>query len=128
MKECMRCLEFFKINFSKTPPPLLSFAPSSLSNSKQIYRTTMPLLQPKVYDTIIIGTGLSALTLVKTLLNSNNSLNPLLLESRNRLGGRAHSNTSLNGIVLETGCGALHGFDKNPVAKLCEEYGLVSPT
>lgn len=86
----------------------------------------MPLLEPKVYDTIIIGTGLSALTLTKTLLNSNNSIKSLLLESRNRLGGRAFSDTSVKGTSLETGCGALHGYEKNPVAKLCQEYGLVS--
>ncbi|GAA5949048.1 hypothetical protein JCM21900_003186 [Sporobolomyces salmonicolor] len=69
------------------------------------------------YDTIIIGTGLSALSAARTLSPHGGSI--ALLEARDRIGGRAH--THPEGAPVDLGCSMIHGVrEGNPAKKLVE--------
>lgn len=76
-----------------------------------------------LYDCIIIGSGLSALTAAKKLTSSG--YRPLLLEARDRIGGRAYTVEEGHGGPVDTGCAQIHGYlEGNPVTKLNAELGL----
>ena len=46
-----------------------------------------------------------------------------VVEGRDRIGGRVHTDTSL-GVPLELGAGWIHGADGNPLTELAEEFGV----
>jgi monoamine oxidase len=71
---------------------------------------------------IIIGSGLAALTAAKLLKQHS----PILLEARNRIGGRAHTYTATEQPV-DLGCSMIHGYKEgHPLKEVLETYGLVS--
>jgi hypothetical protein len=62
-----------------------------------------------IYDYIIIGGGISGLTIYKLLIENNPRLNILLLEANNRIGGRIYEDE--NGFEL--GAKFIHGYANN---------------
>ena len=75
-------------------------------------------------EAIIIGTGLSALAAAKELTNAGHK--PVLLEARNRVGGRASTST-INRNKIDVGCSAIHGHQGgNPLTAIARERQIVS--
>ncbi len=83
----------------------------------------MPLLAKVPPKTaLVIGAGISGLAAARTLKDA--SWDVLVLEARNRIGGRIETVRSL-GEVLERGANWIHGTDDNPLMHLAREAGAV---
>lgn len=67
-----------------------------------------------VYDVVIVGAGLSGLSAAKKLIQENKTV--LVLEARNRLGGRIYTNREF-GIPVDLGASWAHDLPNNQLAK-----------
>jgi hypothetical protein len=88
---------------------------------------------PVHYDVIIIGGGMAGVSTSYHLLKQQqqqSSSSPcssiLLLEARNRLGGRIHA-IDLPSCTVELGANWIHGIIGNPIADLALKYKLADP-
>ncbi len=77
---------------------------------------------PSEVDVAIIGAGAAGLAAARTLEGSG--LSVLVLEARDRLGGRAHTIMTAQNIPFDLGCGWLHSADKNPFVTIAEQLGF----
>jgi monoamine oxidase len=66
---------------------------------------------PSSVDVAIIGAGAAGLGAAHALQNSG--LSVIVLEARDRVGGRGHTIMAAPGITFDMGCGWLHSADKN---------------
>ncbi|MGY3619849.1 flavin monoamine oxidase family protein [Bradyrhizobium sp. USDA 10063] len=66
---------------------------------------------PSSVDVAIIGAGAAGLGAANALKVSG--LSVIVLEARDRLGGRAHTVQAAPDVVFDVGCGWLHSADKN---------------
>jgi monoamine oxidase len=66
---------------------------------------------PSSVDVAIIGAGAAGLGAAQALKNSGRST--IVLEARDRVGGRGYTIAPAPGIVFDVGCGWLHSADKN---------------
>jgi monoamine oxidase len=66
---------------------------------------------PSSVDVAIIGAGAAGLGAANALNDSN--LSVIVLEARDRLGGRAHTIQAAPDVLFDVGCGWLHSADKN---------------
>ncbi|XP_066562927.1 amine oxidase [flavin-containing] [Amia ocellicauda] len=73
------------------------------------------------YDVIVIGGGLSGLTAAKLLVESN--LNPLVLEARDRVGGRTFTVQNKHCKYVDLG-GAYVGPTQNRIFRIAKEMGV----
>lgn len=62
---------------------------------------------PDVYDVIVLGAGMAGLAVGHALLEDD--LDVVLLEARDRLGGRAHTDRQFAGFPVEFGAEFIHG-------------------
>jgi monoamine oxidase len=69
-------------------------------------------------DIIIIGAGAAGLGAAHRLKDSN--LSVLVLEARDRIGGRAHT-LQFQNIIFDEGCGWLHAADLNSFVPIANE-------
>mmetsp|Transcript_3042 Transcript_3042/g.4269 ORF Transcript_3042/g.4269 Transcript_3042/m.4269 type:complete len:581 (-) Transcript_3042:161-1903(-) len=115
--------------------------PSSSPSRKTVYPTCLPTqkVQPvtaspsklatlapsngQIFDVIVIGAGVSGLTAAKTLQTAGKNL--IVLEGRNRIGGRTYSNKT-SSFPCDIGANWVHNFDttKNPILNLATGFGL----
>ncbi|MEL6344904.1 MAG: FAD-dependent oxidoreductase, partial [Myxococcota bacterium] len=72
-------------------------------------------------DVIVIGAGMSGLSAAHHIYPSNQNL--LVLEARDRIGGRLSSEQFEDGLLFERGGELIHGT-KNPVYPLVKKLGL----
>jgi monoamine oxidase len=68
----------------------------------------------------IIGAGIAGLAAAKQLTDAGFAV--FVLEGRDRIGGRLHTDESL-GVPVELGAGWIHGADDNPLLELAERAG-----
>ena len=80
----------------------------------------MPL--PSEVDVAIIGAGAAGLGAARALENSG--LSAIVLEARDRVGGRAHTIMAAPDITFDLGCGWLHSADKNSFVKIAERLNF----
>jgi len=73
------------------------------------------------FDVVIVGGGAAGIAAALRLHDSK--LNCLLVEARERLGGRAWTEPGPDGSALDLGCGWLHSADRNPWAGIAECQG-----
>lgn len=71
---------------------------------------------------LIIGAGLSGLTAAKEL--TQHGINVVLVEARDRIGGRINSIPLDNGLYVELGAQFVHGVKNNPLYSMSERYHL----
>jgi monoamine oxidase len=76
---------------------------------------------PEQADVVVVGAGMAGLIAARDLLAANVSV--LVLEARNRVGGRLLNHTLENGAVVELG-GQWVGPTQDRVLALAEELGL----
>src|SRR3977135_2834763 len=73
----------------------------------------MPL--PSEVDVAIVGAGAAGLGAARG--RENSGLSVIVLEARDRVGGRGHTIMPAPGIIFDLGCGWLHSADKNSFFK-----------
>uniref|UniRef100_UPI001ED81854 amine oxidase [flavin-containing] n=1 Tax=Scatophagus argus TaxID=75038 RepID=UPI001ED81854 len=73
------------------------------------------------YDVIVVGGGISGLSAAKLLKSSG--LNPVVLEARNRVGGRTFTVQNKETKWVDLG-GAYVGPTQNRILRLAHEYGV----
>jgi monoamine oxidase len=77
---------------------------------------------PSEVDVAIIGAGAAGIGAARALEGKHRSV--LVLEARNRLGGRAFTRQLENNIVFDVGCGWLHSANKNKFVRIAKELGF----
>jgi len=77
---------------------------------------------PSSVDVAIIGAGAAGLGAANALKNSG--LSVLVLEARDRIGGRAHTIMASPDVTFDVGCGWLHSADENSFVQIAERLGL----
>ncbi len=77
---------------------------------------------PSTIDVAIIGAGAAGLGAAHALKNSG--LSTIVLEARDRVGGRAHTILAAPGVVFDVGCGWLHSADQNSFVGIAEQLGF----
>ena len=70
---------------------------------------------------IVIGAGMAGLAAAATLRQAD--FDVLVLEARDRVGGRLHA-PLLGGYPVDAGAAWLEAPNRNPITALCDEYGL----
>lgn len=71
-------------------------------------------------DAIVVGAGVSGLTAARLL--QEQGLTVIVLEARDRIGGRVH--TMRDGRVTDLGASWIHGITDSPVAAAAEAFGM----
>lgn len=74
---------------------------------------------PSSVDVAIIGAGAAGLGAAHALKNSG--VSTLVMEARDRVGGRAHTIMASPDVVFDVGCGWLHSADQNSFVKIAEQ-------
>jgi monoamine oxidase len=77
---------------------------------------------PSSVDVAIIGAGAAGLGAAHALENSG--LSVIVLEARNRVGGRAHTILAAPNIIFDAGCGWLHSADKNSFVDIAKQLNF----
>ncbi len=76
---------------------------------------------PRKVDVVVVGAGISGLVAARKLRHAGRSV--LVLEARDRVGGRVHNHKLRNGSVVEEG-GAFVGPTQNHILRLAKELGV----
>jgi monoamine oxidase len=74
-------------------------------------------------EVVIIGGGAAGIAAAKHLHTAR--VDCLLVEARDRLGGRGWSVAAPGGGMMDLGCGWLHSADRNPWAAVAQAQGRV---
>lgn len=77
---------------------------------------------PSSVDVAIIGAGAAGLGAAKALKVSG--LSVLVLEARDRLGGRAHTIMASPDVTFDVGCGWLHSANQNSFVPIARQLGF----
>ena len=77
---------------------------------------------PSEIDVAIVGAGAAGLGAAQALRDSG--LSVLVLEARDRIGGRAHTVMAAPGIPFDMGCGWLHSADRNSFVGIAKQLGF----
>src|SRR5260221_2189948 len=77
---------------------------------------------PSEVDVAIIGAGAAGLGAAHALKDSG--LSVIVMEARDRAGGRAHTIEAAPGITFDLGCGWLHSADQNSFVAIAEQLGF----
>lgn len=72
-------------------------------------------------DTIVVGAGVAGLTAARLLVGAGQRV--VVLEARDRIGGRLHTDRS-NGTATDLGASWIHGVDGNPLADAVRAFGM----
>lgn len=79
--------------------------------------------QKENQDVIIIGAGMAGLAAAQTF--QANGLNPIILEARNRVGGRINTIYSWN-MTLDLGAHWLHKIENNPLGDIVKKSNIAT--
>ncbi len=73
------------------------------------------------HEVVVIGGGAAGVAAGRRLQEAG--IDCLIVEARNRLGGRAFTMIGPGGYAIDLGCGWLHSADKNEWAKIAQAQG-----
>jgi len=73
-------------------------------------------------DVVVAGAGAAGLAAARTL--ARRGLEGALLEAKERVGGRAWTDSRTFGVPVDWDCHWLHSADVNPFPRLAEVWGL----
>ncbi len=77
---------------------------------------------PSNPDVAIVGAGIAGLTAARELRAAG--LEVVVLEARDRIGGRAYTESRTFGVPYDHGCAWLHSADINPLTELVRKAGF----
>jgi monoamine oxidase len=77
---------------------------------------------PSSVDVAIIGAGAAGLGAAHALRNSG--LSTVVLEARDRVGGRGYTVQAAPDVIFDVGCGWLHSADKNSFVQIAEQLNF----
>src|SRR3954451_18921385 len=77
---------------------------------------------PSTVDVAIVGAGAAGLGAAHALKDSG--LSSVVLEARDRVGGRAHTILAAPDILFDVGCGWLHSADQNSFVAIAEQLNF----
>jgi monoamine oxidase len=77
---------------------------------------------PSEVDVAIVGAGAAGLGAARALEHSG--LSTIVLEARDRVGGRGHTILATPDIIFDLGCGWLHSANKNSFAGIAEQLNF----
>ena len=77
---------------------------------------------PSDINVAIVGAGAAGLGAAHALKDS--SLSSIVLEARDRVGGRGHTVMATPEITFDLGCGWLHSADQNSFVGIAEQFGF----
>ena len=83
----------------------------------------LPSAKPSHAQVIVIGAGVAGLAAARELVDAGRSV--LVLEARDRIGGRIWTDRSL-GLPLDLGASWIHGVQGNPIAALAQRAKLTT--
>lgn len=78
---------------------------------------------PAEVDVAIVGAGAAGLGAARTLERSG--LSVVVLEARDRIGGRSRTIHPAPGLTFDLGCGWLHSADRNSFVGIADRLGFV---
>ena len=73
-------------------------------------------------DVAVVGAGAAGLAAAHRL--RQRGIRALVLEARDRIGGRAHPVMTSAGVPVDLGCGWLHSADRNPWVPIARQLGF----
>jgi monoamine oxidase len=76
---------------------------------------------PQKVEVIVVGAGIAGLAAARDL--SIDGYDVLVLEARNRIGGRIWTSRDL-GVPADLGASWIHGFEDNPISRLAKRHGI----
>lgn len=76
-------------------------------------------------DVVVVGAGAAGITACRTLIAAGRSV--VVLEARDRVGGRAHTETRL-GAPFDAGAQYIHWAERNPWTKIAADLGVATET
>ncbi|MFP6756644.1 MAG: FAD-dependent oxidoreductase [Alphaproteobacteria bacterium] len=72
-------------------------------------------------DVIVIGAGIAGVTAAREVLAQG--LSVTVVEARNRIGGRAYTESETFGVPYDHGCAWLHSANVNPLTEMVQRAG-----
>jgi monoamine oxidase len=75
----------------------------------------------KAQRVVVIGAGLAGLAAARKLKGLGHDV--VVLEGRNRIGGRVHTSTQWSDLPLDLGASWIHGTTGNPLTALARQAG-----
>src|SRR5262245_38088291 len=76
----------------------------------------------KSCDILVIGAGAAGLAATRTLIERG--VSALCIEARDRIGGRAWTDSETFGVPFDRGCAWLHSGDINPWRPIAADLGF----
>ena len=71
-------------------------------------------------DVVIVGAGMAGMSAARVLIENGHSV--VLLEARDRTGGRAYTENSTFGHAYDHGAQWLHSADRNPLTQIAIDH------
>ena len=85
-------------------------------------------MRPGEGQVVIVGAGIAGLA-AATALRDTGQHDVVVLEARDRIGGRIWTERIGSGVPVDLGASWIHGVEGNPIAALAKDHGIgVSPT
>lgn len=106
-----------------TSGPEQTSASSVSSTSAPAPASTGPNADGRNADVLVIGAGIAGLRAAEVLVANGRRV--IVLEARDRLGGRIHTDRSW-GVPVELGASWIHGVEDNPIAALATAKGITT--
>jgi monoamine oxidase len=85
----------------------------------------VPASTERTADVLVIGAGIAGLRAAEVLVGNGRRV--IVLEARDRLGGRIYTDRSW-GVPVELGASWIHGVQNNPIAALAAAKGIKTQT
>ena len=74
---------------------------------------------PSNPDVVVVGAGIAGLTAAKTLMDAGHTV--AVIESANRIGGRAYSESDTFGVPVDHGCSWINAGSVNPFKYIADQ-------
>ncbi len=73
-------------------------------------------------DVVVVGAGAAGLAASRALIEAGHTA--MMFEARDRIGGRAWTDSDTFGVPIDRGCSFLHSADINPLTDIAKRLGF----